>query len=225
MKTFSLLLLFLVLTTFSLAQKEENTLPVELVYFNVSLDSNKVYLNWGTATETNNYGYDIERAGANLQFCYVDFVMGNGNSFSPKDYLFIDTTITENGNYYYRLKQIDTDGAIEYSDTLSISVNSITSVINEFLPSFKLSQNYPNPFNPSTSVDFSLPESGHIQFFIYDITGQETQCLLSEYKNAGSYSTLFNMTNLPSGFYFYKLTLSVNGITRYSASKSLLLLK
>lgn len=223
--------LFLILVTLNIMNPvysftPDSTMPVELTYFNASQDSNIIRLNWGTATETNNFGYDIERAAYDKQFDAIGFVLGNGNSFSPKYYSFNDTTILQNGVYYYRLKQIDTDGAIEYSDTITVNVNFITAVSNESpLSEFVLYQNYPNPFNPATNIAFELPEDGYVNLTLFDVNGREVKKLLSENKNSGHHNTYLQMQNLPSGFYFYKLSVSIHGKIKYSVSKSLLLLK
>jgi len=81
-------------------------MPVELIYFYAEPENTLVNLYWGTATEVNNYGYDIERADNNYSFAVIGFMPGHGNSFSPKDYFFTDTSITENGAMI-RAKLID----------------------------------------------------------------------------------------------------------------------
>lgn len=70
---------------------------------------------------------------------------------------------------------------------------------------FVLSQNYPNPFNPSTTLNYSLPESGLVTLKIYDILGREIKTLVEEIKPAGNYSVQFGGQNLTSGIYFYQL--------------------
>ena len=70
---------------------------------------------------------------------------------------------------------------------------------------FSLHQNFPNPFNPSTVIKYDLPKEGFVKIKIYDLTGREIRSLVNEFKQAGSYSTVFNGANLSSGVYFYKL--------------------
>jgi len=72
--------------------------------------------------------------------------------------------------------------------------------------SYQLSQNYPNPFNPTTKIQFSIPQSGHVRLNVYNTLGQRVMILADEYKNAGSYSVDFNASNLPSGVYFYEIS-------------------
>jgi hypothetical protein len=121
-------MLFLLLISIETsAQKEEGTLPVELVYFRAFAVSDTIWLQWGTATETNNYGFSVQRSNIDKQFEELGFVPGNVNSFSPKHYEFWDMTIPKKDKYFYRLQQIDIDGKTEYSDT--IMVDLLSSVI------------------------------------------------------------------------------------------------
>ena len=182
---------------------DETSLPVELSFFSAVILDNGVKLNWQTETEVNNYGFEVGRlqnypaSGKRLQdWETIGFVEGNGNSNSPKDYSFVDNKVAA-GKYSYRLKQIDTDGQFEYSKIINVDLG---------LPSkFELSQNYPNPFNPSTTISFTLPESGNIKLIVYNIIGQRITELVNGFQEAGIHTINFNGENLPSGFYFYRL--------------------
>jgi hypothetical protein len=70
---------------------------------------------------------------------------------------------------------------------------------------FEISQNYPNPFNPTTSIDFSISQSGRVNLSIFNSIGQEVETLIDNEMTAGDHQVTFNATNLPSGVYFYKL--------------------
>jgi hypothetical protein len=87
----------------------------------------------------------------------------------------------------------------------------VTDPVN--LSTFSLEQNYPNPFNPSTTIKYSLPESGKITLKVYDILGNEMALLEEGYKEKGIYSIAFT-PNLASGIYFYRLQYSEGIITR-----------
>jgi hypothetical protein len=176
-------------------------LPVELSSFSASLVNNGVRLNWRTETEVNNYGFEIEREVGSRQsvvskWDVIGFVEGHGNSNSPKEYLFIDDEITS-GQYAYRLKQIDNDGKFEYSKIIEIDVDAPLE--------FELSQNYPNPFNPSTTIKFSLPITSNVKLSVFNILGEEVQILVNDTKEAGVYTINFDVSQLNSGIYFYKL--------------------
>ncbi|MDZ7764852.1 MAG: T9SS type A sorting domain-containing protein [Melioribacteraceae bacterium] len=83
--------------------------------------------------------------------------------------------------------------------------------IEDTLPTkYSLSQNYPNPFNPSTTIKFTIPQSGFVSLKVYNILGQEVKTLLSKEINTGAYSVDWNGTNnygdqLSSGVYFYRI--------------------
>ena len=188
-------------------------IPVELVSFNSSVTPDGVKLNWMTATETNNQGFDIERSEDGTTFTKIGYVPGNGTSTEVHRYSFIDNSkFTGNNVVYYRLKQIDFDGTFTYSNVVNVDANGV----NEF----KLNQNYPNPFNPSTNIEYSLPVSGNVSLVVYDNLGKEVARLVNENKVAGNYNVEFDASNLPSGIYFYKLTSG-----KFSETKKMILLK
>jgi aminopeptidase N len=171
-------------------------LPVELTSFSADVKSSSVILNWITASELNNYGFEIERSSALPLWEKIGFVNGNGTTTTPNSYLFEDKIITP-GNYAYRLKQIDNDGTFEYSNTVEINFGGPDK--------FNLSQNYPNPFNPSTTIKFDLATAGNVKLTLYNILGQELKTLVNEYKASGSYTINFDASELNSGIYIYKI--------------------
>jgi hypothetical protein len=178
-------------------------LPVQLTSFTAGLYENKIKLNWSTATEVNNYGFDIERCVAQISnLCNnwekIGFVQGHGNSNSPKDYSFVDA-YPPAGKVLYKLKQIDFDGAFEYSKAVEVNV--------ETPQEFRLAQNYPNPFNPSTVISYQLPMDGNVTLKVYDMLGKEVTTLVNEFQRAASYNYQFSINNLQlsSGVYYYRL--------------------
>ncbi|MBU0472570.1 MAG: T9SS type A sorting domain-containing protein [Bacteroidetes bacterium] len=170
----------------------EYPVPVELTSFTVNKISNNTILNWTTATEVNNYGFEIEASTSSAtDWTKIGFVAGHGNSNSPKDYNF---AATDNAKYY-RLKQVDTDGGFEYSDVVEVEMNL----------SYKLSQNHPNPFNPTTEISFTIPQASKVNITIYNALGQAVAEVANREFNAGNHSLNFNAANLTSGIYFYRL--------------------
>ena len=206
--------------------------PVELTSFTAKEFSNGVELNWRTATEVNNYGFEIERSSTPLgtidssrvetrEWETIGFVEGHGNSYSPKDYSFVDS-ISFSGEVKYRLKQIDTDGTFDYSDIVTVEL-SIVSVDPMKIVKSNLDQNHPNPFNPSTIISYQLVHSTNVSLKVYDILGNEIVTLIDDQKqNAGTHYVEFNKLsyNLSSGVYFYQLIAG-----QYVATKKMLLLK
>jgi hypothetical protein len=171
-------------------------IPVELISFSASVSKNSVLLNWSTATETNNFGFEVEKQ-VGSQWQRIGFVRGKGTSTELNTYSFNDKSISS-GTYSYRLKQIDFNGSFEYSNAINVNVGAPLS--------FQLLQNYPNPFNPATTINFQLPERTNVSLKIYDILGREVMTLLNEVKAAGSYSINFNAAGFASGIYIYKIS-------------------
>jgi len=107
--------------------------------------------------------------------------------------------------------------SVAYGDTSFI----VVSVPDDLSPSeFNLSQNYPNPFNPSTTISYSLAQSGFVQLKVYDILGEEVSTLVNKVQSSGNYNVEFNANELPSGIYFYRLQSG-----SFSETKKLVLLK
>ncbi len=198
-------------------------LPVELTSFTAALINDGIQLYWQTATEVNNYGFEIERSvGQTLSLSRnwetLSFVPGHGNSSSPNLYEFVDTDVPA-GKVEYRLKQIDTDGQFTYyNQTASVDLN-ITSINDAeqsaaALPTeYDLKQNYPNPFNPTTTINYSVPVGDanyaaptNVTLIVYDILGRQVATLVNKKQSPGNYSVEFDAGNLPSGIYVYKIT-------------------
>jgi hypothetical protein len=182
------------------AYKEGGILPVELSLFTARVVGKNIHLNWETKTETNNYGFEVERSNRqeirSERWERIGFVSGNGNSNSTKNYSFIDANVVI-GNYFYRLKQIDNDGQFEYSYLVSVN--------NTIIIDFNLEQNFPNPFNPTTTIRFSLPEKAFINLSIYNLMGEKISEIVNEVVESGSNEVMFDASSLASGVYFYEL--------------------
>jgi hypothetical protein len=172
-------------------------LPVELTLFSASLVQNRIQLTWQTATEVNNYGFEVQRRTSESagEWAMLGFVKGNGNSNSPKYYTFTDNTLTVPGKYIYRLKQVDTDGKFEYSEKMGVEFT---------LPlKYGLVQNYPNPFNPSTRISFAVPKTSFVSLKVYNVLGNQTAVLFNGTAEAGkTYDFIFDGSLLASGVYY-----------------------
>jgi hypothetical protein len=187
-------------------------IPVELTSFTANVNTlGQVVLNWETATEINNQGFEIERRTESSEFRTIGFIEGHGSTTETQSYIYTDVT-AENGINYYRLKQIDYNGTYSYSDEVEVDVTSPLT--------FDLAQNYPNPFNPSTSIKYSVPESGNIRLSVFNIVGEEVAVLANGFSQAGSFEVTFDATNLSTGVYLYKLQ-SANSVQ----TKKMMLLK
>jgi hypothetical protein len=177
--------------------------PVELISFTAQKGDEGVVLNWSTATETNNQGFEVERqvgsrhsAIGNSVWEVIGYVPGFGTTTEPKSYSYTDSEVSA-GKYIYRLKQIDFDGSYEYSDVVEIEWRAFNSYL--------LEQNFPNPFNPSTTIGFGLQNKSNVKITILNAIGEEVAVVLNEEREQGYHQIEFNAINLPSGVYFYQL--------------------
>ncbi len=186
-----------------------NVIPVELTSFTASVVGNSVQLQWSTATETNNRGFEIQRGINNRDLNTIGFVEGNGTTTETQSYTYVDNTEL-NGTVYYRLKQLDFNGKYDYS--------KVVEVIR--VVSYGLSQNYPNPFNPTTAITYSIPENSFVTLKVYDVLGSEVADLVNGQVEAGVHKVNFNGYNLNSGVYFYTIKAG-----NFSETKKLMLMK
>jgi hypothetical protein len=172
--------------------------PVELVSFTAAVIDDGVVLKWATASELNNHGFEIERSVDGTEFYTVAFIKGAGTTTEGREYSFTDNVEHKGGEtFYYRLKQVDLDGRVEYSDIVQVEF--------EVPIDFALHQNYPNPFNPTTTIKYTVPQTSLVTIKVYDLTGQEVVSLVNEVKEAGIYDLEFDAQNLASGVYLYRM--------------------
>ncbi len=194
----------------------DHALPVELSSFTSVINRRDVTLNWTTASETNNSGFEIERSTVSGSWNKIGFVSGNGTSTTPHSYSFVDRGLNS-GKYNYRLKQVDFNGNHEYFN--------LNNEVNVGIPvKFDLSQNYPNPFNPSTKINFDLPYDSKVNIKLFDMSGREVGALVNDVRTAGYYTVDFNASNVSSGVYFYRISAEGSG-NNFTMTKKMMLVK
>lgn len=196
-------------------------IPVELASFTASANGNNVSLNWSTASELNNRGFEIERSQKSevksQKWERIGFIEGKGTTTGKNNYTFFDKGLSP-GTYQYRIKQIDFDGTFEYynlAETIEIGIPT----------EFVLEQNYPNPFNPATTIKYNIPNVGtglalSVQLKIYDVLGKEIATLFNEEKQPGIYEISFDASHLSSGVYYYQIQSG-----EFISTKKMILLK
>jgi hypothetical protein len=172
-------------------------LPIQLSLFKATtLVNNGVTLTWTTVSETNNYGFNVQRNGANIAF-----IQGHGTTIGQHTYSYTDNPGP--GKYQYRLQQVDLNGTATLSE----------SILMDVVGKFALNQNYPNPFNPSTQIAFSVTKDGPVSLRVYDILGREVATLVNENRKPGQYTERFDGTRFASGLYMYVLRNSEGQLT------------
>jgi hypothetical protein len=165
-------------------------LPVKLESFTANLNDCAVTLNWKVATETNFKSYTVEYSKDGSHFTPVAVIAGNGNNSSYKN---VHRSPAE-GKAYYRLKMTDIDGAVEYSQTLSLPVNCSRSYLNVF----------PTPVTDGKlHVNISTLD-GKFDCKLFNLTGQ-----LVASKTLTKGSNTIDVSKLANGVYY--LSLDVNG--------------
>ena len=190
--------------------------PVELASFNAEVREDQVHLKWTTATELNNRGFEVERKVHSPQSTVgnwnkISFIEGKGTTTETAQYSYSDKPETP-GKYTYRLKQIDFDGTVSYSNTIEVDVSGPKE--------YALYQNYPNPFNPSTTIKFALPEKASVTLTVYNMLGEKVTNLFIGEKEAGYHQISFDAASLPSGIYVYRLSAG-----KFLSTKKMMLIK
>jgi hypothetical protein len=186
-------------------------IPVELTTFTAVDKDGQIILNWSTATETNNQGFEVQRKSDDEEYQKIGFVAGHGTTAEIQNYSYVDSKIVS-GSYTYRLKQIDFDGAFEYSAEVLVDVTTPLE--------YALAQNYPNPFNPTTVINYSIPEGGYVTLDVYSLLGEKVASLVNEVQEAGRYAINFDASNFASGIYVYSLKSG-----NFNSVKKMLLMK
>jgi hypothetical protein len=192
--------------TFTLG--EDAALPIQLASFVGNIVGDGVKLDWQTISEINNYGFYVERRKQDTKdFAVIpnSFIAGHGTTSEPQNYSFTDNTLTESGSYEYRLKQVDNNGLVSYSNPIVIN-GSALSVLEVAPIEFRVHQNYPNPFNPTTTIKFSVERTEHALVVVYNALGQQVSKLFDGVAEPGHYYKVqLNGNALGSGVYYYRV--------------------
>jgi hypothetical protein len=180
----------------ALLLRTNEPVPVELISFIASANNSIINLNWSTATELNNSGFEVQRKVGTSDWSSIGFIIGSGTTTTQNNYSYTDQNPFV-GNNIYRLKQIDYDGTFEYSQEVEV----------ELVPfEYVLQQNYPNPFNPTTTVNFNIPKEDFVNVTIFNSLGEKVATLLDGVMSAGTHSLTFDANGFASGLYILKMT-------------------
>jgi len=191
------------LNIYSVVLTEDDAVPVELSNLSALAHDNEVQIRWTTLSESNNYGFDIEKKCAGSPgegWQKIGFIRGNSTTNEENNYSF---------EYYeyncetvnIRLKQIDFDGSYTYSDEIVVQNNLPTN--------FEI-QNYPNPFNSQTTIRFKLPASQDIRIDILNLKGEFVRTLYNGICEAGIHKVMWDGRDehgnqVPSSLYLYSI--------------------
>ncbi len=168
-----------------------STLPVRLLQFNGRVDNGIVYLNWTTSQEINNSHFDVERSSNGTSFEKIGTVAARGGITNA--YSFNDTKAgTVN---FYRLKQVDKNGASTYSKTVLIrgDLDKIVAKVS------------PNPFSGSVNVSFQSVKAETVSIRLYNQTGQLVKQQSTKINTGINTVNLGDLNSLPAGNYTLEL--------------------
>ena len=166
-------------------------LPVSLLSFDAVPQQNGVQLQWKTGSERNANRFVIERSSDGINFTSIGTVSSNGNTAGQ--YIFTDNQPL-NGTSYYRLKQVDNNGALAYSPIAQVKRGAAAQLLV-----------YPNP-GKGVFVVSHPPSATAQKLLLYNAYGA-----LLGYKmtNPNSHQTTFDLSHLPAGAYYF--TCNSNG--------------
>lgn len=170
-------------------------LPVEFISFGATPQEDQIRLDWETGLEKNNSGFEVERSLDGKIFESLSFIRGAGTTQEKQNYSYIDERAKSNETYYYRLKQIDFDGTVSYSNTVSANLEKIDAHISDF---------FPNPTNTGiSSLKYVAKNDANLGIEIYDVAGQ---LLRTEQVSltSGINHLRLNVADLPKGHLFVK---------------------
>ncbi len=175
-------------------------LPISLAEFDATPTGEKVSVNWTTATEANTDYYIVERSADGISYEEVTKIKGAGNSMSLLDYSIIDPNPIS-GISYYRLKQVDIYGAIEYSEPVDIQFEGKEIAINNV---------HPNPTNSNISFDVYSPSKGPLVIEVIEYTGRVVSRNIQNIEKGTSHIDT-KLDELAQGIYFIKATFEKTG--------------
>lgn len=180
-------------------------LPVELLSFSAYNQDDHVHLHWETATELNNFGFEVQRREDGAEWKTVGFVPGHGTRFYPQIYdwddmlLDLDIPISQQRSITYRLKQVDRDGSFEYSPIVEVAFRPVTgSMVMDV---------YPNPAHDRAAISVMLRDTRTVDIVVYDINGRAVRRVVEGRPlESGSHAFDIDAHSLPSGIYTIRIS-------------------
>jgi len=171
---------------------------------NLKILNNYFEITWTVEENANVSHYVLEKAIGSGSFSEIARRIADEEDH--KTYSLI-TEKTDNPEIvYYRLKQVNKDKSVVFSDIVKIGLGLIEDVV--------LEQNYPNPFNPITQIKIELIQDGNVEIKVFNLAGKEVALLHRGYLSKGTYEFEFNGSDLPTGIYLYQVTTALSTQTR-----------
>jgi hypothetical protein len=173
-------------------------IPVELLAFNAEAVSNRVDLNWTTASEYNTDRFEVEKASVSeagrSNFAKIGEEKAAGKSSVVRHYgPFVDNNVERGATYAYRLKMIDVTGDWSYSNVVEVTVGGTDASW--------LGNAVPNPANGESTIQYNLGQGSDIEISLYDIAGKKVMDLYNGYADKGSHELKADFSAVTSGVY------------------------
>ncbi|MBJ6117708.1 T9SS type A sorting domain-containing protein [Pontibacter sp. BT310] len=168
-------------------------LPVELVSFKAKREQNTTILTWATASEKNNDRFDVERSQDGKHFSKIGEITGNGNSNRTLNYTYTDNR-PATGVSYYRLRQVDYDGTIEFSKTITVNFAAPKA-------GAAIAQVFPTVATDQVTIAFTTA-AGTTDVAIVDASGRT----IAMFAQVADFEKVVPVQNLQAGIYFVTVT-------------------
>lgn len=157
---------------------------VELSSLRASAHNGVIEVNWTTANEVVNAGFNVHRSQSNAgpnNRLNAELIPARGDMLQQVAYSFVDENVTDGVTYYYWVEDVDVFGVSSLHGPASARVRDLESrpVM------LRLAQNSPNPFNGVTEIRYGLPADCYVNLTIYDPMGREVRTLVAEHQDAG----------------------------------------
>jgi len=171
-----------------------SALPVSMLSFIAKPEANTIIIQWTTATETNNRGFDVQKSTNGKEFTTIGWVDGNGSTVNISEYSFVDKEVRANVVYYYRLKQIDHDGKECFSKVVAAVMKDNSVVAYDV---------FPNPYKEITQLRYIITRPATVTIEISDMLGKVVKKYQQGLQDEGTYSIPFSakQNGYPAGIY------------------------
>lgn len=174
-----------------------STLPVELTKFEAIQDEGQVRLEWTTASETNNVGFDVQHRTSTSDWSTLDHVEGAGTTSTPQHYRHLVTDL-EAGRHHFRLQQTDANGGTSLSDPITVELTMEET--------YELSGISPNPVRRQGQMVLRVRKTQTVSVALFNTLGQRVQVLHHGPLSANDAHVLrVNGRTLSSGRYFLRV--------------------